>query len=85
MAAQENAPSPADMPVGLVFRWLNFALVFGGLAYLIWKIRRAVLSRQGGIDCRRIREAAEDARRRRTRTEGSGSGSWPGLTWKCRT
>jgi F0F1-type ATP synthase membrane subunit b/b' len=35
--AQEGEASPADSPVGWVFRWLNFALVFGGLGYAIWK------------------------------------------------
>jgi F0F1-type ATP synthase membrane subunit b/b' len=35
--AQEAEASPADSPVGWVFRWLNFALVFGGIGYAIWK------------------------------------------------
>ncbi|MFZ3329255.1 MAG: hypothetical protein WA197_01385 [Candidatus Acidiferrales bacterium] len=35
--AQEGEASPADSPVGWVFRWLNFALVFGGIGYAIWK------------------------------------------------
>lgn len=36
--AQEGpAASSADSPTGWVFRWLNFAIVFGGLGYLIWK------------------------------------------------
>lgn len=36
--AQEGpAASSADSPVGWVFRWLNFAIVFGGLGYVIWK------------------------------------------------
>ncbi len=35
--AQEGDASPADTPVGWVFRWLNFALVFGGIGYAIWK------------------------------------------------
>jgi F0F1-type ATP synthase membrane subunit b/b' len=34
---QDSAPNPADSTVGVVFRWLNFALVFGGLGYLIAK------------------------------------------------
>lgn len=35
--AQEGESSPADSPVGWIFRWLNFALVFGGIGYAIWK------------------------------------------------
>lgn len=35
--AQENTPDVTTMPVGLVFRWLNFLLVFGVLAYLVVK------------------------------------------------
>ena len=37
LAAQEAAPDVTDMPVGTIFRWLNFIFVFGGLAYLINK------------------------------------------------
>ena len=36
--AEEGAqPDPADSPTGLIFRWLNFLIVFGGIAYLISK------------------------------------------------
>ena len=35
--AQENGPDVTTMPVGMVFHWLNFLLVFGVLAYLIAK------------------------------------------------
>ena len=36
--AEEGAePDPADSPAGLIFRWLNFIIVFGGIAYLIAK------------------------------------------------
>jgi F-type H+-transporting ATPase subunit b len=40
-AAEGAAPDPADSPVGLIFRWLNFVIVFGALAYLIAKPGRA--------------------------------------------
>jgi F0F1-type ATP synthase membrane subunit b/b' len=39
-AEDSGSPDPADSTVGLVFRWLNFLLVFGGLAY--------VMARYGG-------------------------------------
>jgi F0F1-type ATP synthase membrane subunit b/b' len=35
--ADESAPSPADSPTGLVFRWINFAIVLGLLIYLFSK------------------------------------------------
>ena len=36
--AEEGAqPDPADSPTGLIFRWLNFLIVFGGIAYLLAK------------------------------------------------
>jgi F-type H+-transporting ATPase subunit b len=35
--AQENGPDVTAMPVGTVFHWLNFLLVFGVLAWLIGK------------------------------------------------
>jgi F0F1-type ATP synthase membrane subunit b/b' len=34
--AAEGA-DPADSTTGLIFRWLNFLIVFGGIAYLIAK------------------------------------------------
>lgn len=37
LAAEGAEPNPADSPSGLIFRWLNFALVFGGIAYLLAK------------------------------------------------
>jgi F-type H+-transporting ATPase subunit b len=36
--AEEGAqPDPADSPAGLIFRWLNFLIVFGGIAFLLAK------------------------------------------------
>lgn len=36
--AEEGAkPDPAESSTGLLFRWLNFLIVFGGIAYLIAK------------------------------------------------
>ncbi len=36
-AAEGAEPDPADSTAGLIFRWLNFLIVFGGIAYLIAK------------------------------------------------
>jgi F0F1-type ATP synthase membrane subunit b/b' len=37
LAAEAAEPDPAESTTGLVFRWLNFLLVFGGAGYLIAK------------------------------------------------
>ena len=37
LAAEGAEPDPADTTAGLIFRWLNFLFVFGGLAYLLAK------------------------------------------------
>jgi F-type H+-transporting ATPase subunit b len=35
--AQESSPDVTTTPIGTTFRWLNFLLVFGGLAYAVGK------------------------------------------------
>lgn len=37
LAAEGSEPDPADSTAGLIFRWLNFLIVFGGAGYLIAK------------------------------------------------
>jgi F0F1-type ATP synthase membrane subunit b/b' len=37
LAAEAAQSGPADSTAGLIFRWLNFFLVFGGIGYLIAK------------------------------------------------
>jgi F0F1-type ATP synthase membrane subunit b/b' len=37
LAAEGAEPDPADSTAGLIFRWLNFLIVFGGIAYLVAK------------------------------------------------
>ncbi len=37
LAAEGAEPDPADSTTGLVFRWLNFVIVFGGIGYLLAK------------------------------------------------
>jgi F-type H+-transporting ATPase subunit b len=37
LAAEGAEPDPADSTAGLIFRWLNFLIVFGGIAFLIGK------------------------------------------------
>jgi F-type H+-transporting ATPase subunit b len=67
--AQEGEPSAADTTVGWVFRWLNFALVFGAIAYAFWKYgapyfrQHAEQITQQIAEGARAREAAEQQRR----------------------
>jgi F-type H+-transporting ATPase subunit b len=37
LAAEGAEPDPAESTTGLIFRWLNFLIVFGGIGYLIAK------------------------------------------------
>src|ERR1019366_6572205 len=65
-AAEGAAPNPADSPAGMIFRWLNFALVFGGIAFLIAKNGGAFFSANPRAISASIREgtaAKEEADR----------------------
>jgi F0F1-type ATP synthase membrane subunit b/b' len=63
--AAESEPSPSESTIGWVFRWLNFALVFGGGGYLIAKSAPAVFRQRAETivaaitESGRIREEAE--------------------------
>ena len=37
LAAEGAEPDPAESTTGLIFRWLNFLLIFGGVAYMLAK------------------------------------------------
>jgi F-type H+-transporting ATPase subunit b len=67
--AQEGESSPADSSIGWVFRWLNFAIVFGVIAYFVVK-KGAPYFRAAAEDvsqkiavATRAHEAAEQLRR----------------------
>jgi F0F1-type ATP synthase membrane subunit b/b' len=75
--AQEHEDSPADSTTGWVFRWLNFALVFGAIAYCIVKYAAPAFRANSDEISRKIaegtraREAAERQRREiKTKLEG---------------
>jgi F-type H+-transporting ATPase subunit b len=67
--AQEGETSPAETTLGWVFRWLNFALVFGAIAYCIVKYAAPAFRTEAEEISRKIaegaraREAAERQRR----------------------
>jgi F-type H+-transporting ATPase subunit b len=67
--AQETRSSSADSTVGWVFRWINFAIVFGAIAYYAVKKggpyfrRNARLISEKVAEGTRAREAAEQRRR----------------------
>jgi F0F1-type ATP synthase membrane subunit b/b' len=66
--AEEGEASPADSTTGWVFRWLNFALVFGAIAYCLvkyaapaFRVNAEEISRKIAEGAR-AREAAERQR-----------------------
>ncbi len=56
--AEQGEASPADSTTGWVFRWLNFALVFGAIAYCLIKYAAPVFRTQAEEISRRIAEGA---------------------------
>jgi F-type H+-transporting ATPase subunit b len=67
--AEESAPSPENSPSGWIFRWINFAIVFGALVYFFAKVAAPPLRvtseeiSQKIAEGTRAREAAERQRR----------------------
>jgi F-type H+-transporting ATPase subunit b len=59
LAAEEAAPDPADTATGTIFRWLNFLLVMGGIAYLIGKFGAPYFRSHAAGIAKSIRDAAE--------------------------
>jgi len=65
--AEESKPSPADAPIGQIFRWINFAIVLGLLIYAFSKAipyfrTHAEEISQKIAEGARAREAAEKRR-----------------------
>ena len=58
LAAEGGQQDPAEAPIGTVFRWLNFALVFGGLGYLIAKKAPALFRGRADAIAASIADAA---------------------------
>jgi F-type H+-transporting ATPase subunit b len=57
-AAEAASPDVADSPAGLIFRWLNFILVFGTLAYVCVRYFGPYFRARGAKTGDAIREAA---------------------------
>lgn len=66
--AQQGSDAPADSPAGATFRWVNFAIVFAGLLYVIVKWGAPAFRKHGEeisqkiAEGTRAREAAEAQR-----------------------
>ena len=58
--AQEGAADAANTPIGTVFRWLNFLLVFGALAYVIVKYGAPYFRSRAQSIAKSIEEAARN-------------------------
>src|ERR1700722_12698467 len=56
--AQERETPPAETPTGYVFRWLNFAIVFGGIAYVLMKMGGPYFRAQAEATAQKIAEGA---------------------------
>ena len=65
--AQEGEASPADSTTGWIFRWLNFALVFGAIAYALVKYAAPAFRAQTDEISRKSRKARAPARPPRVR------------------
>jgi F0F1-type ATP synthase membrane subunit b/b' len=60
LAQEQSAPDPADSLAGTIFRWLNFALVAGGIIYLIRKVGAPYFRQNAQSISQSIRQAAEE-------------------------
>ncbi len=60
LLAAEEGPEPAETPLGFAFRWLHFAVVFGGLVYLIRKFGAPYFRSHARSIASSIHRAAED-------------------------
>jgi F-type H+-transporting ATPase subunit b len=72
LLAAEGNESAADTTIGWVFRWLNFALVFGGGGYILAKYAPSFFRRRADVIAAAINEAARvkaEAEQRRREAE----------------
>lgn len=75
--AQEGEASPAESPTGWIFRWLNFAIVFGAIIYFAVKKGGPYFRRQADDISKKIAEgtrAREAAERQRQEVQAKLAG-----------
>jgi F-type H+-transporting ATPase subunit b len=73
LAAESTEQNPTETPIGEVFQWLNFLIVFGGLGYFIAKKAPAFFEARAAAISATITEAAAakaEAERRLGEAEG---------------
>jgi F0F1-type ATP synthase membrane subunit b/b' len=63
LAQEQSAPDPADSTAGTIFKWLNFVVVFGGIAYLIRKVGAPYFRQNAQSIGQSIRQAADERTR----------------------
>jgi F-type H+-transporting ATPase subunit b len=56
--AQESSTPPEDSTAGWIFRWINFAIVFGALVYFFSKVAAPALNTQSDEIARKVAEGA---------------------------
>ncbi len=56
--AQESSTPPEDSTAGWIFRWINFAIVFGALVYFFSKVAAPALNTQSEEIARKVAEGA---------------------------
>jgi F-type H+-transporting ATPase subunit b len=56
--AEEGAPSPENSPAGWIFRWINFAIVFGAIVYFFAKVAAPSLRTRSEEISQKIAEGA---------------------------
>ena len=60
LAAEAPGQDPVETTMDLIFRWLNFIIVFGGIAYLIAKPGKAFFRRNAKAIAASIHDATAD-------------------------
>jgi len=56
--AQESSTPPEDSMAGWIFRWINFAIVFGAIVYFFSKVAAPALNTQSEEIARKVAEGA---------------------------
>ena len=56
--AQESSTPPENSTAGWIFRWINFAIVFGALVYFFSKVAAPALNTQSEEIARKVAEGA---------------------------